>query len=257
MKNNLYISDLIFKNDSAEDILKFLYENNIKNLEMFLEPLDRDHHEKSLKILENYKFENISFHGPYRLADLSKNNDKIWKDTLESYKISIDIVKKYKGEFLVLHTNENICENTLNMKEIKERIHQIVDLGKRSGVNILVENVGIKNNMIFFQKEYTNFILENNYSALIDIGHAYLNNWDIKTLLKDLKNNIKAFHFHNNDGNSDLHKPILNGKINYLILLEYCSLFNIDANIVLELAGSVNKDLLLEDIDFLDSYSKI
>ena len=63
MKNTIHISDLIFYKKSQEEIISFLKENNIKNLELFIEPLEKEYTEKMLRVLENYKFDSISFHG--------------------------------------------------------------------------------------------------------------------------------------------------------------------------------------------------
>ena len=42
-KNIIHISDLIFYDKPYNEILEFLKENNIKNLEFFIEPLDEEY----------------------------------------------------------------------------------------------------------------------------------------------------------------------------------------------------------------------
>ena len=64
--NNIHISDLIFYKKTKEEIIDFLNQNNIRKMELFIEPLAIEYTEKMIYVLENYKFESISFHGPFR-----------------------------------------------------------------------------------------------------------------------------------------------------------------------------------------------
>lgn len=60
MKDNIFISDLIFYNNTKEETLNFIETHNLKNLEFFLEPRDFNHTEKFNFIIKNTKLENIS-----------------------------------------------------------------------------------------------------------------------------------------------------------------------------------------------------
>ena len=111
--------------------------------------------------------------------------------------------------------------------------------------------------MVYSQKEYENIILKNNYKSLIDIGHAYVNSWDIESLIKELKENILGYHFHNNDGNSDQHQPISNGKINYFEILKIIEKYTPNATIVLEYDFSEDENEVLKDSKRLEAMLKI
>ena len=249
-QNIVHISDLIFYDKSYEEIINFLKKNNIKKLEFFIEPLDEEYTKKMLKILNEYKFESISFHGPFRkcnMADLSLNS---LEKTLYSYTESFKMASKYNPKFMVLHTNEGIPGKIIddNLKiEILNQVANIVNEGKKYGIDVVIENVGIRENMIFSQNEYEEFILKNKYKCLIDIGHAYLNEWDIESLIKKLKNNILGFHFHNNDGLYDRHDPISSGKIDYSKIIKLVKENVPTGVIVLEYDFSKDKNILLKD----------
>lgn len=249
-QNIVHISDLIFYDKSYEEIINFLKKNNIKKLEFFIEPLDEEYTKKMLKILNEYKFESISFHGPFRkcnMADLSSNS---WEKTLYSYTESFKMASKYNPKFMVLHTNEGIPSKIIddNLKiEILNQVANIVNEGKKYGIDVVIENVGIRENMVFSQNEYEEFILKNKYKCLIDIGHAYLNEWNIESLIKKLKNNILGFHFHNNDGLYDRHDPISSGKIDYSKIIKLVKENVPTGVIVLEYDFSKDKNILLKD----------
>ena len=120
-------------------------------------------------------------------------------------------------------------------------------------INIVVENVGIGANMIFSQEEYENLILNSSYQCLIDIGHAFLNHWNIETLIKTLQNHILGFHFHYNDGIYDKHDPMFSGKIPYGSLLPIIRKYTPEAVIVLEYDFLNPKEVVIEDWKRLES----
>lgn len=255
-KNLVHISDLILYEKNYEEIIEFLTENKIKNLELFIEPLDENYNKKMLKILQNYEFTSISFHGPFRRCNLADLTEESWKKTLYSYEESLKIIEKYKPSFLVLHTNEGIPSKIIDddlKTSIIKKIDYLIKLGKKYNVNIVVENVGIRENMIFSQDEYEELILENNYKCLIDIGHAFLNEWNIENCIRRLKNHILGFHFHNNDGIFDSHETIFNGKIDYKKIVEYVKRYTPTAKIVLEYDFSRDLNVLLKDKEIMES----
>lgn len=258
--NKVHISDLIFYKKDKEEIIEILKKENIKKLEFFIEPLDKDYTEKMLYVLENYRFDSISFHGPFRKCNLAVLTDESWQDTLKSYEESFKMVVKYSPKFMVLHSNEWVPNNeitSLLKEKILEKINKLVILGRKYNVDVVIENVGIKNNMVYSQEEYEEIILKNNYKSLIDIGHAFVNSWDIELLIKKLKNNILGYHFHNNDGNFDQHQPISKGKINYFEILNLVRSYTPDAVIVLEYDFSEDINEVIKDSKKLEAILEI
>ena len=127
--NKVHISDLIFYKKDKEEIIEILKKENIKKLEFFIEPLDEDYTEKMLYVLENYRFDSISFHGPFRKCNLAVLTDESWQDTLKSYEESFKMVVKYSPKFMVLHSNEWIPNNeitSLLKEKILEKINKLV-----------------------------------------------------------------------------------------------------------------------------------
>ena len=253
-KNLVHISDLIFYKKNTKEILEFLEKNKIENLEFFIEPLDEEYTKKMLEILENHKFKSISFHGPFRKCNLADMSNISWEKTLYSYEESFKISNKYNPSFMVLHSNEGIFFFFLDedlKNKILEKIDLLVKLGKKYDIDVVIENVGIGKNMVFSQEEYEKIILKNDYKCLIDIGHAHLNKWNIEELIRKLENNILGYHFHNNNGFHDEHKPIFKGEIDYLNILELVKKYTSSANIVLEYDFNEDIKILLEDYNKL------
>ncbi|WP_410208713.1 sugar phosphate isomerase/epimerase family protein [Fusobacterium sp.] len=255
-KNTIHISDLIFYKKSYDEIIKFLEENKIKNLELFIEPLEKEYTQKMMKVLENYSFDSISFHGPFRKCNLAVMTAKEWDDTLYSFEESFRLGQKYNPRYFVLHTNEWIPGNVINdqlKKKIAEKVAQVKKIADNYGAVLAVENVGIRKTMVFNQKEFESLILDNGYSCLIDIGHAFVNKWDIPALIEKLKKNIVGYHFHNNDGEQDWHRPIGDGRIDYDVVYSLARQYTPKAVVVLEYDFSHAPEKALEDCRDLES----
>lgn len=86
---------------------------------------------------------------------------------------------------------------------------------------------------------------------MIDIGHAIANNWDLDKVITELKENIIAYHFHNNDGEKDLHKSIYDGKADYERIISLVKENTSEANIVLEYSAATPKREILETLEKL------
>lgn len=246
MKKNIFVSDLIFYNDTKEETLNFIETYNLKNIEFFLEPRDFNHTEKFNFLIKNATLENISFHGPYRFFNIDCNNI-LWEELKLNFVEALICCKKNNGEFLVLHTNEAKRKDT-SKKEIERKLDELLLLGKEIGVQILVENVGIGKNMIYSQKEFEKLVLQKNLKVLIDIGHLLANKWNLEELLKNLKKCIVAYHIHSNDGEKDLHQSIFGGAFNGEEILKKIFLETPNTKLIFEYSPITNKKILLEDL---------
>jgi sugar phosphate isomerase/epimerase len=250
VKNTIHISDLIFYKKSQEEIISFLKENNIKNLELFIEPLEKEYTEKMLRVLENYKFDSISFHGPFRKCNLAVTEEEANKAAYYSFEESFKMGQKYNPKYYVLHTNEWIPNNNITDElklDIAKKVKEIDKIAKSYNAVLAVENVGIRRTMVYNQEEFESLILDNGYSCLIDIGHAFVNGWDIPALIKKLKDNIVGYHFHNNDGLQDWHRPIHNGNIDYSEIFSLVKKYTPEAVVVLEYDFSEDAQTVLKD----------
>lgn len=248
--NNIFVSDLICANDSIEETKKFFKENSIKNIEFFIENQDIEHSKKLESLLKELELEKISFHTSYRYFLLTCSEEK-WSLMEEDFRKSIEICKRYRGDFLVLHTNEGLNSNYIDKKTLEERLQKLVRIGKESGVKIVIENVGIGENMLYSQEEYIALIKKYNFYSLVDIGHAIANKWDIAKVIIELKENILAYHFHNNDGERDLHNHIKDGIADYEKIMLLVKDNTPRANIVLEYSGGTPKKEILNTLNIL------
>lgn len=136
-------------------------------------------------------------------------------DAYEEGMYHINLTKKYadilKPKDMVYHLNNCVVPQDMKEQMLKTSLENLDEMREIfSNVRILVENTGtdIDGNKLLDQNEFTNLCRDKNFDVLIDVGHANANSWDIKKLIEDLKDQIKGFHLHNNDGIHDLHNRL-------------------------------------------------
>ena len=126
-------------------------------------------------------------------------------------------------------------------------------------INLTVENVGVrtKSGVLFDQDQYLALFeqLPAEVGSLIDIGHAFINHWDVPHVLRTLGTRIHSFHLHNNNGSADSHRPMFEPG-NYYTAEEMCELLLLtnrtapNAEWILEYAPGehISKELIMGDL---------
>lgn len=247
--NKIFVSSLIFSLNSFNEKKAYVEKYGLKNMEFFIEFFE----ENSIENLEKFlslNFVNKSFHGPHNFFNLACENE-FWNENKVQFENAILFCKKYKGEYIVLHTNEKV-ENCFVTKEIIEkRILELVSFSKQQNVKIAVENTGIHENMIYGEKEYIDLIKRLELFSVLDIGHALINNWNLEHVISSLKTHIISYHLSNNFGKEDSHNCIFNGIFNIQEVLQLIKKHTPFSNIVLEYSETVNKEDILKTINFI------
>ena len=194
------------------------------------------------EVLADWGKRSLSIHGPCVAINLA---DVKYKNYVKAYDKTFAYAKKCKAGFVVVHTNELLCGDDKEAMQARviRRLRHVVNLGNSYGVQVLIENVGLrtKENVLFTLPEYLAlFDIFPQAGALLDTGHAHVNGWDLPAVVKALGEKLKACHIHDNDGNGDAHLPVGEGDIDWKAyfaavkkyapqatqVLEYCCGFN-------------------------------
>lgn len=198
----------------------------------------------------------VSFHEPVFCVEHSApKGSRAYEESM----YHIMLTKKYADILHPVHMvyHLNNCAVTPETKDsmLATSLENLAEIrGIFEGVQIVVENVGtnVKGDRLLDQEEYTALCMERNFDVLIDVGHANANSWDMRKLIHDLKNQIRAFHLHNNDGVHDLHNRLGNGTINFAELMPYIRSEVPDARLIIEYTRpEYHGQPLMEDIETL------
>ncbi|MBQ7919949.1 MAG: sugar phosphate isomerase/epimerase [Lachnospiraceae bacterium] len=165
----------------------------------------------------------VTFHGPFKeLEATSPLDSEAHAIMVEGYKQAFQFCKDFSAHGIVMHTNEKIQltdENSALKNNCIATIKEIGEIAQTAGVKLQVENVGfpLNKNVLFPMEDFIQLFDEipDDIGCLIDVGHAFANNWDLAELIKRLGTRITSYHIHNNDGVHDSHRMIFEEGLYY------------------------------------------
>lgn len=227
---NLLVSTNVYKPGQLARVIPHLHafrgQIGVELFPMF----DADcYEEELLHCLPEFEGIPVSFHGPYYETEHSA------APGTPEYAHSMDLIRqtlpycvRLQSQYLVFHHNN---------------------------IPVVVENAGVldRGNMLFDQDAFIQLCREEHYPVLIDIGHAYANGWDLEQTMEALKDQIVAYHLHNNDGVHDSHQRIFHGTLDFPLFLSDYQRLTPNADLVLEYSPNVADDEsgIQEDISWL------
>ncbi|MGZ9584908.1 sugar phosphate isomerase/epimerase family protein [Paenibacillus marinisediminis] len=162
----------------------------------------------------------LSVHSPiWELNLASARFEMIRNYSYEIYKECLAWSAHIGAEQMVLHPSLYSTPLFLRRESqywAKENLKRLGDEAYRIGIDLAVENVGFGETALFNEDEFVRLFDEiPTITALIDVGHAFINGWNTPNVLQSLGQRLSAVHLHDNDGIGDLHQPIGEGKIEW------------------------------------------
>ena len=207
------ISDLAFAGFKGSSLAKLPVEYGV---EIFYEFGTDEYWDTRIEGIFAGRKADLSIHGPCVAVNLADPGDFGY---LEAYRRTFAYAQQQKAAFVVLHTNESWSgPRDAATALVEKKLKEILILAKMHRVKVLLENVGLRTNgtLLYDWEQYLELLAKfPQTGALIDLGHAHVNGWNITNVLEVLQSQIKAVHLHDNDGESDQHLPIGEGSIDW------------------------------------------
>ena len=239
----IFISTGSYKNLSIEESLNFLYENDIKNVE-----LSSGQHDPEIEnTLRKYKSKlNFMFHNyfpPPKISftlNLATLDDEIFKICKNHILKSIQLSSLFKIPYYSFHAGilidpdpkelgKKISVKKINDKKkatevFLERLHMFSIEAKKEGINLLVEN-NVINKVNFNTFKQNPFMMSSlqeslslvkefpsNINILLDLAHLKVSantlSFSTTDYLDKLDHKIWAYHVSDNDGLFDTNELI-------------------------------------------------
>jgi sugar phosphate isomerase/epimerase len=203
-----------------------------------------------------------SLHAPFYDLNLASENYSLIRElTLDVYKHFLEIAATLRCEHLVVHPHactSPIYDPASARQRVKNVLPLLASAAQRAGVRLAVENIGRGSTQLFDSEEYINLFREiDGIFALLDIGHAYLNGWDIPRVIWQLGDKLVALHLHDNRGRDDEHLPVGTGRINWRLVWEALALLPAAPALVLESNEEVRLNRILADVNRLASMQQL
>ncbi|MEW9122227.1 MAG: sugar phosphate isomerase/epimerase [Thermotaleaceae bacterium] len=256
---NIFISTNLYLPTELEKIFILLerMEDKEIGIELFPEWHDNQFGEAINKNLEKLKGYPSALHGPYYHTEHSrKKGCEEYKTAKEYFIKTLELGKALNSKYIVFHHNNCPVEAETREEIIKnsaENLLELNDLAKDYQIEIVVENAGVlsRKNMLFDENQFIEIAKSIDNKILVDIGHAFANNWNLDRVMAELKDKIVAYHLHNNDGVQDNHNRIRDGKLNMDDFFESYRKHTPHADLVIEYSKKCKEDVdgIIEDIE--------
>lgn len=204
-------------------------------IEVFIECGNTYYWDKLIPKLMQGRSGQLSVHGPFQNIDLADCNAD-FEEIKAVYKWTFELCNRYGVKHCVCHPHgHGDYENIQAAREISvQRILMLNKLGRSMEVELLVENMP-EHDGIFKQEEFlAHFMAHTELSFLIDIGHAYLQKWDIPHVLGILGERIKGYHLSDNFGEQDNHLMVGEGNVDWERFYKAFATYTPNATIVCE-----------------------
>ncbi len=181
-------------------------------------------HEQTDPVTESRRFAShpgpLGVHAPIFELDLATARHQLLRDySFAVYESFIRWSASAGATHMVLHTHQfasPVFLRDVTQQYAKENVAKLGRVAQEHGIVLLVENIGFGDSMLFDQGEFVRLFDEiPTIKALLDVGHAHINGWDIPQVIRDLGEHLQAVHLHDNDGVRDLHLPIGEGTIDW------------------------------------------
>lgn len=174
---------------------------------------------------------NYSVHPKTLGIDISSMDYAIRERSVEYHKEVIDFAEKINASYVVIHPGTCCDQNFKDAAQCnaKKSILNLSKYSSRLNIKLAVENIGNIENSLYKRDEFCRILDDVGFNCvyLIDIGHAFLNGWNVERTIEELSERLIAVHIHDNDGIHDDHMPVGCGKIEWkricTALKKYCS----------------------------------
>lgn len=261
----IYTSNLVVgleKGLDAPETLLTIADATHTGVEFFLHTYDKEYIRKTARILEWLGRRPLTTHGPFIGIEASSPEGCAEHTAmLEAYRYGFETARALGSRHLVFHTHQRVI-----FPEEKEQaqawcfhtIEQLLAMSQKTGVTLLIENLGIQQKGISLFDEQDFIALVERYpqaGCLIDIGHLHVAGWDMERVLRMLQHRILGYHLHNNNGHEDSHHRLLDGTLDAEQFMTLYRRYTPEADLTLEYSDQygITASDVIEDIRWVQS----
>lgn len=194
---------------------------------------------------------------------LAKEGSLPYRYTFARMEGVLESCQKLGCRYMVLHTNVTALPLTGDLQMLQEigieRIGKVAEIAEKYGVTIWVENVGTiyRKTLLYTYDAFLNLFSQlPQVGALIDVGHAHINQWNIPELIHTLGTRLKGMHLHDNFGGRDVHIRMGSGTVDFEGIKEAVSQLEESPNLIVEylMPSCDNVDAVLADCNMLKDW---
>lgn len=166
-----------------------------------------------------------SLHGPCWDVNLTSENREIRDASFRTTLDTVRLARRVGAAHVVVHPGfcqSSAFSHAAARRRAVEAVSRLAEEAAKLGVSILVENVGYRGTELFDEEAFARLLdgFGSEAGYLLDTGHAAINGWDMPALIRELGEKLRCVHLHDNDGRTDEHLPIGDGRIEWAPIIE-------------------------------------
>ncbi|WP_054955878.1 sugar phosphate isomerase/epimerase family protein [Paenibacillus dakarensis] len=199
----------------------------------------------------------ISVHTPIFDLNLAAPRYSVLTEySYEIYEQALQWSARLGAKHAVIHPNLQstpIYHREETQQCSKNYLRKLGEMGEALGVKVVVENVGFHECALYDEDEFVELFNEiPSIDALLDVGHAHINGWDIPRMIERLGERLTVVHLHDNNGLYDEHVPIGEGTIEWDGIWRALERAQHKIDLILEYNIGTSTELLLEHAEALE-----
>jgi sugar phosphate isomerase/epimerase len=253
------LSDLVYK--ASEDCLDFAETNDIKTVELVLDPPEVTYSERKQEFIDLVKSYSMKkqVHAPFIDVNLCTHNTIISNASVESCSKAAHFCVEIGSNLLTIHPGlANFLINSIrdyNKVELSNSIHKLLNTTNHLNVSICLENMPQNCNIMLNENDIEDTFSKINRSDVFftyDTSHFFTCDGNEKILWEKFHKIIKNIHIVDNSSkSSDKHPPLGTGKVNFRKIFDLIKTYDYEGSLIIEL--STAKDLK-NSIKFLSRF---
>lgn len=263
MNRTICYSDLVVLSKPLENNIQTLIGHGADKIELMLDGGQWNEMEQlfsqAAEILKQFPV-HYTVHPPAWDTNLTSENKAIRAASFSEYKKAIEFAGMLGAEHVVIHPGfcfAGVFDRRQAQLRAQEAISLLAEVAKQHHSKLVVENVGYNGTELYTEEEFARLLepFDGAVGYLLDVGHAYLNGWDIPRMIETLDDRLYAVHLHDNGGALDDHLPIGHGSIQWEPIFSALQQSSTQPQLILEYAPqtdltylSAGKELLLNKL---------
>lgn len=245
---------------STEACLKFAEKNNVKYVEIMLEPPDVYTSEKKNKFIElcnSYPSITKQMHATLTDVSMCSFNINISRASVKSFIEAAEICEEIGAKVLTVHPgNGHYLINSIreyNRKQLIKAVNELLDATTNLDVAICIENMTKETYMLGDENEIEEFLTNLNRDDVFltfDTAHAWECKLNFESYWEKFHGYVRNIHLADITGEEkDLHPPLGTGKMDFQKFLNLVKKYNYNGLMIIEI---VTGRALRQSIEFIN-----
>lgn len=231
---------------STEACFKFAEKNNIKDVEVILDPPEiytSEYKKRFIDLCNSYSSINKQIHAPFTDLSMCSFNINISRASVKSCVDAAEICEEIGAKVLVVHPGiGHFLINTIrehNKKQLIRAVNELLDATAKFDVFICIENMPQDAHMLGNEIDIEEFLTNLNRDDIFltfDTSHAWTCDMNNELYWEKFHKFVKNIHLADNaNKETDLHPALGSGKIDFQQILNIVKKYKYEGLLVVEI----------------------